>query len=310
METALSVPQTILIIDDTPANIEILSSILGAEYGILFATSGREALDLVVGQTPDLILLDIMMPEMDGYEVCKRLKANPPTHNVPVIFITALSEEADETRGLEVGAIDYISKPISAPIVKARVRNHLQLKRYRDILEDLSARDGLTGIANRRRLDESLAREWLRGRRNQSPLSVCLIDIDFFKRFNDCYGHAAGDDCLRRVALALASVSRRPADLVARYGGEEFVCVLPDTDAAGADLLADKFRGAVIALGIPHADSTIAGQVTISGGVATAIPTKESSAAELLEAADRLLYQAKKTGRNRVLTPPQEALHC
>ena len=310
MDSALSAPQTVLIVDDTPANIEILSSILGAEYEVLFATSGREALDLVARQIPDLILLDIMMPAMDGYEVCKQLKANPQTRNVPVIFITALSEEADEARGLEVGAIDYISKPISAPIVKARVRNHLQLKRYRDILEDLTARDGLTGIANRRRLDEFLAQEWLRGRRTQSPLSICLTDIDFFKRFNGCYGHAAGDDCLRRVALALASVSRRPADLVARYGGEEFVCVLPDTDAAGAALLADKFSDAVIALGIPHADSTVAGHVTISGGVATAIPTEESSAAQLLEAADRMLYQAKKTGRNRVLAPLWETVHC
>ncbi|MBU0640580.1 MAG: diguanylate cyclase [Planctomycetes bacterium] len=310
METTPSVPRTLLIVDDTPANIEILSSVLEAEHQILFATSGRDALELVASQIPDLILLDIMMPEMDGYEVCKRLKADPKTHNVPVIFITALSEEADETRGLEVGAIDYISKPISAPIVKARVRNHLELKRFRDMLEDLSARDGLTGIANRRRLDEFLTQEWLRGGRNQSPLSVCLIDIDFFKRFNDRYGHAAGDDCLRRVALALASVSRRPADLVARYGGEEFVCALPDTDAAGAALLADRFREAVIALGIPHADSSIAELVTISGGVATAIPTGESAAAQLLEAADRMLYQAKKAGRNRVLTPPEEALHC
>jgi diguanylate cyclase (GGDEF)-like protein len=227
-----------------------------------------------------------------------------------VIFITALSEEADETRGLEVGAIDYISKPISAPIVKARVRNHLQLKRYRDILENLSTLDGLTGIANRRRLDEFLAQEWLRGRRQQSPLSVCLMDIDFFKRFNNRYGHAAGDDCLRRVALALVGVGRRPADLVARYGGEEFVCVLPETDAAGAALLAEKLRDAVIALEIPHADSTAAEHVTISGGVATAIPTDESSAAQLLEAADQMLYQAKKTGRNRILMPLLETVHC
>jgi diguanylate cyclase (GGDEF)-like protein len=243
------------------------------------------------------------MPDMDGYEVCRRLKAHPRTRNVPVIFITALNEESDETHGLEVGAIDYISKPISAPIVKARVRNHLELKRYRDILENLSTLDGLTGIANRRRLDECLTQEWLRGRRNQSPLSVCLLDIDFFKRFNDRYGHAAGDDCLRRVALALASVTRRAADLVARYGGEEFVCVLPDTDAAGAALLADRCRAAVAALAIPHVESNAAKHVTVSGGVATETPTDESSPAHLLEAADRLLYQAKHAGRNRILRP-------
>jgi len=308
METILSAPQTILIVDDTPANIEILGSILRAGYQILFATSGQDALELVAGQVPDLILLDVMMPEMDGYEVCRRLKADPRTRNVPVIFISSLSEEEDETRGLEVGAIDYISKPISAPIVKSRVRNHLELKRYRDMLENLSAMDGLTGIANRRRLDERLAQEWLRGRRNQSPLSVCMMDIDFFKPFNDRYGHAAGDNCLRRVALALASTVRRPPDFVARYGGEEFVCVLPDTDVNGAAVLADRLRDSVAALGIPHAASTVAGHVTISGGVAAVIPADDSSPAQLLEAADKLLYQAKKAGRNRIFTPKREAL--
>jgi diguanylate cyclase (GGDEF)-like protein len=308
METILSAPQTILIVDDTPANIEILSSILGGEHQILFATSGQDALELVAGQTPDLILLDVMMPEMDGYEVCRRLKADPRTHNVPVIFITSLSEEGDETRGLEVGAIDYIFKPIRAPIVKARVRNHLELKRYRDMLENLSAIDGLTGLANRRRFDERLAQEWLRGRRNQSPLSVCMMDLDFFKLFNDRYGHAAGDDCLRRVALALASTVRRPTDFVARYGGEEFVCVLPDTDAAGAAVLANRLRDSVAALGIPHAASTVARYVTISGGVAAVIPADDSTPTQLLEAADRLLYQAKKAGRNRFVTPKGEAL--
>jgi len=303
MATAPCVPQTVLIVDDTPANIEILSSVLGAEHEILFATSGRDALALVADQTPDLILLDVMMPDMDGYEVCKKLKADPRTRNIPVIFITALSEESDETHGLEVGAIDYISKPISAPIVRARVRNHLELKRYRDILENFSTLDGLTGIANRRRLDEFLAQEWLRGRRQQSPLSVCLMDIDFFKRFNDRYGHVAGDDCLRRVALALASVTRRPADLVARYGGEEFVCVLPDTDAAGAARVADRCRAAVAALAIPHVESNAAKHVTVSGGVAAETPSEESSPAHLLETADRLLYQAKHAGRNRILRP-------
>ncbi len=308
METVLSAPQTILIVDDTPTNIEIISSVLGTEHEILFATSGRDALALVADQTPDLILLDIMMPDMDGYEVCKRLKADPKTRNIPVIFITALSEEADEARGLEIGAIDYISKPISAPIVRARVRNHLELKRYRDILENLSTLDGLTGIANRRRLDEVLTQEWRRGCRDQSPLSVCMMDIDFFKRFNDHYGHAAGDDCLRRVALALASVARRPADLAARYGGEEFVCVLPDTDPAGAAVLTDRCRVAVAALAIPHAESSAAEHVTISGGVVTQIPTAESSPAQLLEAADRLLYQAKHTGRDRILRPNCDTL--
>jgi diguanylate cyclase (GGDEF)-like protein len=300
--------QTVLIVDDTPANIEVLNAILGVEYEILFATSGRDALVILADQTPDLILLDITMPEMDGYEVCRRLKADPHTCNIPVIFITSLSEEEDETRGLEVGAIDYLSRPIRAPVVKARVQNHLELKRYRDKLENLSAMDGLTGIPNRRRLDEYLDQEWLRGLRSQSPLSVCMMDVDFFKRFNDLYGHAAGDNCLRRVALALASVIRRPADFVARYGGEEFIYVLPDTDSDGAVDLAEKFRDSVAALGIPHADSTTATYVTISGGLATAVPTEDSSPAQLLEAADRLLYWAKRAGRNQILVPKREVM--
>jgi len=303
-----SARQTVLIVDDTPANIEVLHRILSLEYDILFATSGQDALALLADQTPDLILLDIMMPEMDAYEVCRRLKAGPHTCNIPVIFITSLSEEDDETHGLEVGAIDYISRPISTPIVKARVRNHLELKRFRDVLENLSAMDGLTGIPNRRHFDEFLNQEWLRGCRSRGPLSVCMMDVDFFKRFNDLYGHAAGDNCLRRVATALASVICRPADFVARYGGEEFVCVLPDTDADGAVALAEKFRDSVAALRIPHADSTAATHVTISGGLATAIPTEDSCPAQLLDAADRLLYKAKHAGRNQILVPKREVL--
>lgn len=306
MQTMPSDRQTVLIVDDTSANIEVLNAILGVEYEILFATSGQDALAILADQIPDLILLDITMPEMDGYEVCRRLKADPHTRNIPVIFITSLSNEEDETRGLEVGAIDYISRPISAPVVKARVQNHLELKRYRDKLENLSAMDGLTGIPNRRRFDEFLDQEWLRGLRNQSPLSVCMMDVDFFKRFNDFYGHAAGDNCLRRVAKALASAIQRPADFVARYGGEEFVYVLPDTDANGTVALAEKFRDSVAALEIPHADSAVATYVTISGGLATAIPVENSSPAQLLDAADQLLYWAKRAGRNQILVPKRE----
>jgi len=309
--------QRILIVDDTPANIRILQEILGDKHEILFATSGREALDLIAQRPPDLILLDVMMPGMDGYEVCRKLKANPSTRNIPVIFITALDDEQDETRGLEVGGIDYITKPISPPIVRARVRNHLELKRYRDTLEHLSAIDGLTGVANRRRLDEWLEREWRRELRNGAPLSVCLMDVDFFKRFNDRYGHAAGDECLRKIAATLSGMVQRPTDLIARYGGEEFVAVLPETDAAHATMLAEKFRTRVEGLGIPHADSPVADHVTISGGVATTLPSEHAGPADLLKAADGCLYEAKKTGRNRIvamqketLTPPDPHAAC
>ena len=223
--------QTVLIVDDAPANIEVLSEALSDEYEVLFATSGQDALDVAAEQHPDLILLDVMMPEMDGYEVCTRLKGDTKTQTIPIIFVTAMDHEEEETKGLNVGAIDYLAKPIRPAIVRARVRNHLELKRYRDNLECLSSTDGLTGIANRRRFDEFLDREWLRARRCQTPLSLILMDIDLFKGYNDHYGHLAGDDCLRHLAREMTACLRRPTDLVARYGGEEFACLLPDTDA-------------------------------------------------------------------------------
>jgi diguanylate cyclase (GGDEF)-like protein len=294
-----TVKQAILIVDDTPANIEILSEVLNVEYEVLFATSGQDALEIAFDETPDLILLDIMMPNMDGYEVCARLKADSRTRAIPVIFVTAMDQEEDETKGLAVGAIDYLIKPVRPPIVRARVHNHLELKRYRDVLEQLSTTDGLTGVANRRRFDEFLEREWSRARRNQTPISLIMQDIDFFKAFNDHYGHLAGDDCLRQVAHALATNVRRPADLVARYGGEEFVCLLPDTDEKGATWMANRFLETMNDLNIPHAYSEAADHVTLSMGVATLTPLVGQSPAGLVLRADQLLYEAKRNGRNQ-----------
>lgn len=290
----------ILVVDDIPSNVHVLSRILKDDYDIYFATDGEKALELVQARMPDLVLLDIMMPGMDGYEVCSRIKADPSTRDIPVIFISAKSEVEDETRGLEVGAIDFITKPISPPIVKARVRNHLLLKRQTDLLRSLSFLDGLTGIANRRRFDETMAREWRRCARARSPLSLIILDVDHFKAFNDHYGHQAGDECLRAVAEVLADQVLRPSDLVARYGGEEFVCLLPDTANDGAVQVAERLRDAVVRLGIPHASSPIAPHVTISLGVATAFPCTEANPEQLTQLADRLLYQAKRSGRNRV----------
>jgi diguanylate cyclase (GGDEF)-like protein len=294
-----TVKQTVLIVDDAPANIEVLSEVLNVEYEVLFATSGEDALDIAFDETPDLILLDIMMPNMDGYEVCARLKADSRTRAIPVIFVTAMDQEEDETKGLAAGAIDYLTKPVRPPIVRARVHNHLELKRYRDVLEQLSTTDGLTGVANRRRFDEFLEREWSRARRNKTPISLVMLDIDFFKAFNDHYGHLAGDDCLRRVARTLASAVRRPADLVARYGGEEFACLLPDTDDKGAAWMANRFFETMNDLDIPHAYSEAANHVTLSMGVATLTPLVGQSHSELVMRADQLLYEAKRNGRNR-----------
>jgi len=290
----------ILVVDDIPSNVHVLSRILKDDYDIYFATDGEKALDLVQARMPDLVLLDIMMPGMDGFEVCRRIKADPATHDIPVIFISAKSEVEDETRGLEVGAIDFISKPISPPIVKARVRNHLLLKRQTDLLRSLSFLDGLTGIANRRRFDEAMTREWRRCARSHLPLSLIILDVDHFKAYNDHYGHQAGDECLRMVAEVLSDRAKRPSDLVARYGGEEFVCLLPETDGPGAVRVAEGFRTSVAECRIPHAQSPVIPYVTISLGVATVIPSAEGSPERLAEMADQLLYRAKRTGRNRV----------
>ena len=292
--------QTILIADDSQTVIDMMCAVLGEDYEVIVAKGGLATVEMAIERQPDLILLDVLMPDIDGFEACRRLRAEERTQRIPIVFITGLNAVDDERRGLELGAIDFITKPIQAPIVRLRVRNHLELKRYRDFLEDLSLVDGLTGIGNRRRFDEFLTREWRRSRRARTPLALILIDVDYFKAFNDCYGHAAGDDCLREVAATIAMLVRRPGDLCARYGGEEFVAILPQTDLAGARILGERIREAVMALDIPHGGSTVAPQVTISIGVAATDPAAPQEAEALLREADRQLYVAKSAGRNRV----------
>lgn len=290
----------VLIVDDMPMNIRALSVILESDYEVLVATSGTDALEKAAREKPDLILLDVIMPGMDGYAVCAHLKQDAVTKEIPIVFITAMDQEEDETRGLELGAIDYITKPLRPAIVKARVRNHIEFKKSKDILASLSSVDGLTGIANRRRFDDYLEQEWLRAIRTKSPLALVLIDLDFFKPYNDTYGHLAGDDCLGRVAHALAATFKRPADLVARFGGEEFACVLPETDLSGAILVANQLLHGVASLGIPHSRSAVAPCVTISLGTAAILPPAGLTPEELIRWADEQLYLAKKEGRNRV----------
>jgi len=293
----------ILVIDDIPANIKSLNGILGSDYTIVFATDWRKGLELARRSHPDIILLDIMMPDMDGYEICRRLKSETETRDIPVIFITALDSEADEEKGLAIGAADYMAKPFRPAIVRLRVRNLLQLKLQRDRLEALTMTDGMTEIANRRRFDQHLEEEWRRCARMQIPLSAIMMDIDHFKSFNDNYGHTAGDDCIRDIARAMATVPTRAGDLVARYGGEEFACLLPGTDAAGAKRIAERMLEVVNNLEIPHAWSNVTGNVSISAGVGTVVPTRAGSPEELIKMADQKLYEAKNAGRNRVAAP-------
>ncbi|MBF0188887.1 MAG: response regulator, partial [Magnetococcales bacterium] len=191
---------TLLIVDDERHNITVLGELLREEYNLMVAKNGKQALKLISsGKMPDLVLLDIMMPEMDGYEVCRNLKEDPVTRKIPVIFISAMSSEEDESKGFEVGGVDYVIKPFRPIVIKARIQTHLELKAHRDTLEQLSTLDGLTGINNRRKFDTFLSREWDSARRTGQPLSIILSDIDFFKQYNDNYGHTQGDTCLQQV---------------------------------------------------------------------------------------------------------------
>jgi diguanylate cyclase (GGDEF)-like protein len=290
--------QTILVVDDSPANVDLICEALGADYHFKIAAQGEQALVIATSDTkPDLILLDVMMPGVNGHEVCRALKENPATQNIPVIFVTTMDDAEEEETGLALGAVDYISKPISPPILRARVRNHLNLKVKADLLESQAFLDALTSIPNRRCFDEALRNEWMRALRSATPLAIIMVDVDHFKAYNDLYGHGAGDICLKMVASALASeTASRSADLIARYGGEEFIALLPGTDTNGAHLLAERLRGRVEALQIPHGYPG----VTISAGYISVIPTQDNSAAELMEKADSMLYQAKAAGRNCV----------
>ncbi|MFY3386293.1 GGDEF domain-containing response regulator [Paracidovorax sp. MALMAid1276] len=302
LDTLLPSPRrsSVLVVDDQVANIQVLHGLLGDEFDIRMATNGDDALRLIHASPPDLVLLDIQMPGMSGHEVCRRLKGNAQTLDIPVIFITAQSTPEEETLCFRNGAVDFIAKPINPAVVQARVRTHLRLKSQSDLLRDLAFVDGLTGIANRRRFSSALEAEWRRSRRNATPLAVLLIDIDNFKRYNDHFGHLAGDACLQRVAATLADELKRSHDLMARYGGEEFACLLPECDAAGALSIAEALRQRVESLRIAHAPDAASAFVSISVGVASAVPSADGLPSALVDSADQQLYNAKAQGRNRV----------
>lgn len=291
----------LLIVDDEPINIQSLYQLFRDDCEIFMATSAEQALAYCQnGPLPDLILLDVLMPGVGGCELCKQLKADPATADVPVIFITAQMGPEEETRALEAGGVDFISKPVNPSVVRARVRTHLMLKAQSDLLRSLAFVDGLTGVANRRRFEDALQVEWRACRRDGRPLTLLMIDVDHFKLFNDHYGHLEGDLCLKRVAAAIAQLAFRAHDVVARYGGEEFACLLPGVSEQDAVLKAEALCRAIEQLTIPHAMSSAAAVVTVSIGVASLVPDDTSEPSLLVGAADAALYQAKATGRNRV----------
>lgn len=439
----------ILLVDDLPENLQLLSELLiQLGYSIRSVTSGRMALKTLKVKQPDLILLDIKMPEMDGYQVCTAIKADTELRDIPIIFISALDDAFDKVKAFNCGGVDYITKPFQIEEVVARLENQLTIQRQKSVLQeevrrrqeaeevlyqsrallssvlntaldgiaamqavrdpqtgeiedfrclvvnpviakvfkqsredligklifrkfisrinpkffgrivevvetgapiesdfyypiaesswyhfvavklgdgfaitvrDITARkkmelelqrvnrelqllahlDGLTKIANRRSFDEFLASEWRRLCRSPHAISLLLLDVDYFKAYNDCYGHQQGDECLIKIAKALQTTVSRPADLVARYGGEEFVVVLPDTDIEGAITVALAIRSAIEALAISHQHSGVSDWVTVSIGISCLLPSQELSPEHLIDKADKALYQAKQQGRNR-----------
>ena len=291
---------TILVVDDMASNIAILSDLLKEGYKVKIANSGKRALELArAKEKPDLILLDIEMPLMSGYEVCKELKASSNTKDIPIIFVSAKTSANDEEYGLNLGAIDYIKKPFHPAIVKIRVKNHIELKLKSAKLEELSMCDSLTGIQNRRFFEEALEKNYKEMQRESGTLALIMVDIDFFKPYNDNYGHWQGDEALTKVARALKKTIKRPTDVVARYGGEEFVIILKNPDKEGAKKMANSLVEAVRELQLEHKFSSIATHVTISAGVAFKEKESSLSKEELLKEADEQLYRAKESGRDR-----------
>ncbi len=306
----------ILLVDDDPGAIQQMGHILSEMGDLRFATNGEEALRLAQDSAPDLILLDAEMRGMSGYRVLDALKTRPDMVDVPVIFVTAHSEPEFEVSAFEAGAADFIAKPISAPLMLARVGTQLRVKRMTDQLRRAATTDGLTGVANRRKFDETLEYEWQRARRGCDPMALLLIDIDHFKLYNDRYGHPKGDITLRQVAKALTGAAMRTGDLVARCGGEEFAMLLPQTSRAGAEHVARRVLNAVSALNIVHAGSSTSRHLTVSIGIscydATCAYWVDTSAdfrfvgddrrlpctaADMVLTADKALYAAKRAGR-------------
>ncbi len=298
----------VLIVDDEPFIRKQLRLSLEREgYRIVEAQDGREALVVFQQLHPDIVLLDAIMPDIDGFECCTQLQSLKGGQYTPVLMITGLEDQESVDRAFAVGAIDYVTKPIHWPVLRQRVRRLiLQFQTQKKLeaanreLQRLVTIDGLTQIANRRRFEEYCTQEWQRMAREQLPLSLILCDVDFFKSYNDTYGHQAGDRCLQEIAKAIQNTIKRPADLAARYGGEEFAVILPATVAEGAIFLAETICSVVRTLAIPHRKSQVSSYVTLSIGVATEIPQPNSDFQTIIAVADRALYEAKTTGRDRV----------
>ena len=290
---------TILVVDDMTTTLLLIHDLLKDTYEVKIAKSGTKALEILNAPNDiDLILLDVEMPDINGYEVCKILKNNEQTKNIPIIFVTARNSEEDEEYGLNLGAIDYITKPFNKTITKLRLKNYLEMKIKNDLLEKISMYDALTNIRNRRFFDETFETTFLEAKRDKLSLAVLMIDIDFFKPYNDNYGHGQGDIALKKVAKALEKTIKRPSDFVARYGGEEFVILLKNINKDGVEAVANNLLNAVRELKITHEFSKIENYVTVSIGASFYNSNSDITKLELLLKADEALYNVKNSGRN------------
>jgi diguanylate cyclase (GGDEF)-like protein len=292
--------QSILIVDDHPPVIAAIKSKLNEEYTILTAESREAAMELALAERPDLVLLETRLPDLDGFEFCRQLKADPQTEDIPVIFLTAHDEPESEIRGLEAGAIDYIVKPIRPATLALRLNNHLALKRTRDLLYNQSLVDSLTGIGNRRCFEDTFSREWYRAMRHGTPISLALIDLDHFQRYSQNLGRRQGEECLSQVARMLKVTLQRWADTAARYGGSRFVAIMPQTSEEGARRVAERVRAALAQLAIPHGFSDASPLVTLSIGLASCVPAVGQDPVCLLRAANDQLLEAIDAGRDQV----------
>lgn len=316
----------ILIVDDRQDNLLVLESLLeNMECNIIKATSGNEALSLMLDYEFAVVLLDVQMPDMDGFETAELMRMNSKTRYVPIIFVTAISKEQKCIfKGYEIGAVDYLFKPIEPIILQSKVKVFLELYNQKKLLEEqakllklkiqelselketnfklesLSTLDGLTGIGNRRSFDNYMNMSLKGAVRSEKPISLIMADIDFFKNYNDNYGHLQGDECLIKVAKSIFSSIKRPLDFAARYGGEEFAVILPETDAEGARVIAEIIRKNIENLKIIHEYSAVAPYITLSLGIAAIVPGVSYSISEFIEKADKALYNSKLKGRNRV----------
>jgi diguanylate cyclase (GGDEF)-like protein len=291
---------SLLIVDDDSANLMVLAHILQPEYTIYTAKDGASAIQKAEKFLPDLILLDILMPDMDGYEVFAALRQSDRTKHIPIIFISGLNSLEDEKTGLKLGAVDYINKPFDDMVVKLRVALHVRLINQLHTIQYLSTTDQLTKIPNRRAFDSRLNEEWRRAVREKQPITIMMVDADHFKRYNDKYGHLQGDKALVSIAGALLTIPARSTDFVARWGGEEFAVLLSNSDARAGLKVGEDLRNSIECLNIPLHDGT-ATRITVSVGVSAQIPKRDSVLDAFISAADKALYAAKEGGRNKVV---------